>query len=585
MDDEDEIFVQRLSGTGAEVGANDRRISTMGPNGDTAFTTGAPSIAYNSAADEYLATWSGEDNAGILVDNELEIFAQRLRTSGAPTGNDDQRISDMGPNGDIGFRAADPRVVANPASSEYLVVWRGNDAGDDDEIFIQRLSAGGVELGANDRRISDMGPPGDTNFNALLSAVVRNSRSGEYLVVWYADDDTPPLVNDESEIFAQGLSSTGTEIRPDDQRISDMGPDGSSSFDGLLPAVAYDDQADEYLVAWSGDDDRAPLVGDEFEIFAQRLTSGFAEVGDNDERVSFMGNDGQTTSEASAPAVAYDPASKEYLVVWTGDTPIAPLVDNKFEIHARRLAGGTALAGAGAVCKTLPPVTPATPGDPSDITLTVGQLLINQRIDQAAIRRANGVQAWLDDGIEGRDVCGGAVGPVELATGITFDTSGPALTFVAPAPRPVVIPPATPGDPSDITLSTGQLLINQRISQAAIRRLNALKARMDGGLTGGDVEDRAIGPPQLSTGLRIINAPAPPTPPARSTTDIAPAAPGDPSQVTLSTTQLLINQRISQAAVRRANDLIGRIDDGLVGTDMRDGGLTGLNLAPEAFVP
>ena len=194
------------------------------------------------------------------------------------------------------------------------------------------------------------------------------------------------------------------------------------------------------------------------------------------------------------------------------------------------------------------------------------------------------MQAWLAGGIEGRDICGGAVGPVELAAGITFDTGAAPLPLAAPNPRPIVVAAAKPPDASGIRLTTGQLLINQRISQSAIRRLNALKARMDGGLTGGDVDDAQIGPPQLSTALRILVAP-PATPLARSTTDIAPANPGDPSQVTLTTGQLLINQRISQAAVRRANELIARIEDGLVGTDLRDAGLTGADLAPTAFPP
>ena len=50
--------------------------------------------------------------------------------------------------------------------------------------------------------------------------------------------------------------------------------------------------------------------------------------------------------------------------------------------------------------------------------------------------------------------------------------------------------------------------------------------------------------------------------------------------MTLTTDQLLINQRISQAAVRRANELIARIEDGLLASDVRDGGLTALDLAP-----
>ena len=119
----------------------------------------------------------------------------------------------------------------------------------------------------------------------------------------------------------------------------------------------------------------------------------------------------------------------------------------------------------------------------SRVTLSRGQLRINQRISQAAIRRVNALIARF----EGR-----------------------------PAPDP--------GQPQSgtITLSRAQLLINQRISQAAVRRVNALTARVEGR---------------------------------------EPPEPGGPTggTVTLSARQLLINQRISQAAVRRVNALDERI--------------------------
>jgi hypothetical protein len=64
--------------------------------------------------------------------------------------------------------------------------------------------------------------------------------------------------------------------------------------------------------------------------------------------------------------------------------------------------------------------------------VSAAQLRINQRIAQAAVRRANAL-----------------------------------------AGRPS--PPRT-SSPGRVTLSPGQLLINQRISQAAVRRANALLA-------------------------------------------------------------------------------------------------------------
>jgi hypothetical protein len=125
---------------------------------------------------------------------------------------DDFRISDMGPNGDPIFDGSHPAVAYNASADEYLVVWNG----DDDsgplvdgafEIFGQRLDGStGAEIGANDFRISDLGPDGDTAFDALYPALPPNPRADEYLVVWEGDDDTGTLVDDEVEIFGQLLS-------------------------------------------------------------------------------------------------------------------------------------------------------------------------------------------------------------------------------------------------------------------------------------------------------------------------------------------------------------------------------------------
>ena len=54
-----------------------------------------------------------------------------------------------------------------------------------------------------------------------------------------------------------------------------------------------------------------------------------------------------------------------------------------------------------------------------------------------------------------------------------------------PLCKTLPLPPAPP-DKDDVvfTLSVTQLRINQRISQAAIRRLNAVEARLNGGLAG-----------------------------------------------------------------------------------------------------
>jgi len=123
-------------------------------------------------------------------------------------------------------------------------------------------------------------------------------------------------------------------------------------------------------------------------------------------------------------------------------------------------------------------------GTKGRIRLTARQMLISQRIGQAAIRRLNAVEAKLD----------GKPAPA------------------APAAR----------RHARVTLSAKQLRINQRIFQAAVRRGEALEARLD---------------------KRAARTPT------KASHDV----------VRLSVRQMVINQRIAQAAVRTANDLSARV--------------------------
>ena len=124
------------------------------------------------------------------------------------------------------------------------------------------------EVGTNDFRISDMGPNGNTAYDAEDPAVAYNSTNNEYLVVWQGDDTT----NGEFEIFGQRINAaTGAEVGTNDFRLSDIGPDGDAAYDAEEPAVASNSR-NEDLVVWSGDNDTDPLVDDEYEIFGQRFT-------------------------------------------------------------------------------------------------------------------------------------------------------------------------------------------------------------------------------------------------------------------------------------------------------------------------
>lgn len=407
VDDEFEIFGQRLNAaTGAEVGTDDFRISEMGPHSSAAFAAVEPAAAYNAATGEYLVVWSGDHNTGGLADNEFEIFGQRLTATGVEAGQNDFRISDLGTDRDPAFAAHAPALSWNGTTSEYLVVWSGDDGIDGElEIFGQRLTSAGAEAGANDFRVSDAGPEGVRDFAAEAPAVAYNEANEEYTVVWHADDkdiddielhgqrldaataaelgandfrisdmvrddnasfqagggpavvynptdneymvvwsgtdDRAGLTADEYEIYGQRISAaTGVEVGADDFRISDMGPDGGADYDAFDPAVAYNSVDREYLVVWSADDDAIGLAQDEREIWGQRLTPTGSEVGGNDFRISEMGPEGDPGWFGAEPAVAYNSTNNEYVVVWLG-TDDRPGMVYQQEIYGQRLTGGT----------------------------------------------------------------------------------------------------------------------------------------------------------------------------------------------------------------------------------------------------
>ena len=126
-----------------------------------------------------------------------------LDEDGNEVGDDDFRISHMGPNGGVSTHAFVPAVAYAPSKQEYVVVWLGDDVDDEYEIYGQRLDCDGDQVGQDDFRLSDMGPDGDTRFKAAAPALASVVDGNELLVVWYGDDDEGELIDDEYEIFGQ----------------------------------------------------------------------------------------------------------------------------------------------------------------------------------------------------------------------------------------------------------------------------------------------------------------------------------------------------------------------------------------------
>jgi len=144
-----------------------------------------------------------------------------------------------------------------------------------------------------------------------------------------------------------GVTATGTRIVlgetadtaainseiGNDFKLSFMGPSADPNYDALYPAVAYNSTDNQYLVVWQGSDD---TVG-EYEIWGQRVNAATGVRIGADFQISFTGTSGDADRDAEDPDVAYNSASNEYLVVWSGDH----YADGDFEIFGRRVDADT----------------------------------------------------------------------------------------------------------------------------------------------------------------------------------------------------------------------------------------------------
>jgi len=335
---EEEVFGQRIdAATGAEIGTNDFRISDMGVDGEIAWEAGFPAVAYNRVDNEYLVVWTGDDPAN-SASSYAQIYGQRLNAAtGLEVGTNDFLISNVVFPAWWNYTAA---LAHDFIGNEYLVVWTGEPANLENDIYGQRLDAAtGAEVGTNDFRISDMGPDGVGQWRGEKPSVAFGDVANEYLVVWQGSDDQGTLVQYEVEIFGQRIDArTGAEVGLNDFRISNMGPDGDTSFNALTPDVAYNHARNNYVVVWSADDDSGDLVDDENEVYVQRIDAATGtQVGLNDFRLSDMGPDGNAAFDAWFPALAGNEKQDRYLVVWKGDDNTGLLVDGEFEIYGQRL--------------------------------------------------------------------------------------------------------------------------------------------------------------------------------------------------------------------------------------------------------
>jgi hypothetical protein len=335
---EAEVLGQRVSATTGQPVGPPLRISFMGPDGSTEYAAQNPAVAYNSAANEHLVVWHGDHDADLLVDNESEIWGQRIDAATGALIGSNFRISHMGPDGYGDYDAFRPDVAYSRASDLYQVVWYGDDiidgmVNDEFEIFGRKVNPDGSFPEAQ-VRLTRIGPDGDADYDALDPAVAWASDTNMFLVVFQGKDDV--LASGEHEIFGELVDgvATGSHV-VSSFRISWMGPGGDLNCSAASPAVAHNPRRHHFLVVWRGDSTTPPHVNNEFEIWGRGLGNDGSLI-DAQRVLSEVGPPGDPDFRVDDPQVGFNRNSNSFLVVWSGSTSLDSL---EYEVYGRAVTG------------------------------------------------------------------------------------------------------------------------------------------------------------------------------------------------------------------------------------------------------
>lgn len=195
-----------------------------------------------------------------------------------------------------------PGIAYSSQSDRYLVVWEDHHwgFGDDWDIYGRYIGSNGVPLG------SHFSISWEGNQHRLVPAVVNNSTSGEFLVVWEYE-----FSSTDHDIYAQRVSSDGNLIG------SEILITNLTNFESN-PAVAYNSINNEYLIVWEH-----LIEGHRHGIYGRRIAANGMPLGE----IIFIDTSSPWIAtfladyDALAPAVAYSPLANQYMVVWQDKYP------------------------------------------------------------------------------------------------------------------------------------------------------------------------------------------------------------------------------------------------------------------------
>lgn len=249
--------------------------------------------------------------------------------------NDGSLWETVGENFPVSRASDDQEWVAtayNTQDDQYLVVWQ-----DKRDLITTRLDIYAQRLAADGTPIGDEIIVTRRQLNQDFPDATYNSARNEYLVVW---SDQRDARSNGSDIYGQRISTDGERTGSDIPISTEIRPQ-------LYPRVAYNPDADEYLVVW---EDSRTLSTTSSDIYGQRVAGDGSRLGSN----FAVSNNSEAQNN---PDVAYSSASQQYLVAWdddregdvTGVDIYAQLVTNVGALEGANFALSTASGDQGNV--------------------------------------------------------------------------------------------------------------------------------------------------------------------------------------------------------------------------------------------
>jgi hypothetical protein len=242
--------------------------------------------------------------------------------------------------------------------------------------------------------------------------------------------------------------------------------------------------------------------------------------------------------------------------------------------------GGGTIPGqraTGELCAVTLPALAKVPALPRRTRLATGQLKANRALAQTANRKLLAIDRWLNAGLLRDDLCGGALTAAKFGAGVTTRTTNELTSVSTATPRPVPAVKAVKA-PRRLAVTARNLRTNRLLSDLALRRAKAIVARLNAGLTGGDIRNSQITQSKLRQGVIITAATPTANPAAPTKTRLAKSR---VRTVRFTAGSLRASQSQARQAMVLANALEARLEAGLQGKDFRDGSVTAADLAAD----